>query len=151
MSTNTNEPVSHSDADALRNLFVGRSIQSVEGETLTLDDGTRLRIEANEGCGGCTDGWFQIMKTEGFQNRIMNVEVVERGVMAEESADEEWMRSLAWLNSPFRGDYRPAEVFELFVYGSGPGEEGSLIAQVAGDIGNGYYGWGFKIRVISEN
>jgi hypothetical protein len=131
--------VSHQDADAIRGLFLGRSIQSVENNVMTLDDGTRLLVEGNDGCGGCPDGYFEVMMTDGFQNRIMNVEVVERNATEQERTDENWAH------------IKPREVFELFVYGSGPGEEGSLIAQVAGDIGNGYYGWGFKIRVISEN
>ena len=31
--------------------------------TLTLDNGTTLTVEANEGCGGCANGWYHIKHT----------------------------------------------------------------------------------------
>lgn len=46
--------------------------------TLTLDNDTTLTVEANEGCGGCANGWYHITRAYKRGNktaRIMNAHV----------------------------------------------------------------------------
>lgn len=50
-------------SDEILNSIKGKSIVKIQdcGDTnliLILDDGTRLIVESNEGCGGCDNGWF---------------------------------------------------------------------------------------------
>ena len=40
---------------------------------LTLDNGTILEIEGNEGCGGCGNGWYYIDALNTCDNVITNV------------------------------------------------------------------------------
>lgn len=126
--------IEHDDLEGLRALLVGHSV-SIENDVLVLDDGTRLLVEGNEGCGGCPNGYFDLMSLNDFDNRIMNVEVVEREATSEEELAN--------------GVDVDATVFELFVYGSLT-KPGNPVVAVIGDEGNGYYGAGFTIRVMEE-
>ena len=61
-------------------LLVGRRIVSAERDGdqeayLTLDNGTRLRLVGNEGCGGCCNGWYDVKDVNKFDNVITNVEL----------------------------------------------------------------------------
>ena len=40
---------------------------------LTLDNGTELIVEGNEGCGGCSYGWFYLEELNNCDNAITNV------------------------------------------------------------------------------
>ena len=44
------------DEEGLKDLLVGHKITQIVGATLTLDDGTSLYFEGNEGC-GCSPVW----------------------------------------------------------------------------------------------
>ena len=48
--------IDHYEGERLRELFVGRRVIAAEDGVLTLDDGTRAKVEPNEGCGGCPSG-----------------------------------------------------------------------------------------------
>ena len=57
-------------------------IQYSDGQTaeLILDNGTVLIAEGNEGCGGCSNGWYYLTHLSGCDNAIMNVELVTNGI-----------------------------------------------------------------------
>ena len=50
----------HDENEQLKELFVGRRVIAAEGDVLTLDDGTRVTVDPNEGCGGCPSGWYTL-------------------------------------------------------------------------------------------
>lgn len=111
----------YSTSEDFAKLLVGHRVTSDGDYTLTLDNGTRLIIEPNEGCGGCSAGWYDVDFLNGTDNAITSVEI--------EYGDED------------------TDVFTLFVYADSIRTE---LFQVTGDVGNGYYGSGFKIRVKKE-
>lgn len=123
---------SHSAPD-LRELFVGRRIVSssyeVPGNVLfELDNGVRLRLIPNEGCGSsCGNGIFTLTDFSKFDHVITRVTVTDN-------------------KKDLHGDGAQA-VLELFVYGEGLSEK---VAEVKGTAGNGYYGRGFTIQVLRE-
>lgn len=43
---------------------------------ITLDDGVELIAMGNEGCGGCSNGWYFLTHVETCDNAIMGVEVL---------------------------------------------------------------------------
>lgn len=49
--------------------------EEVDGQTalLTLDNGTQLLLEGNEGCGGCGNGWFFLQDLNTCNNVITDV------------------------------------------------------------------------------
>lgn len=57
------------------------SVTEVDDQTaeLTLDNGVVLVAEGNEGCGGCSNGWYFLTALNSCDNAITNVEVVEDG------------------------------------------------------------------------
>lgn len=119
------DPIYHDEDERLDDLFVGRKVVSVDegASTLTLDDGTILEVIPNNGCGGCTSGWYLLDALNTWDNVIMRVSVVQS------DASDDW------------GDKR----YDLFVYAEN-GDIGSVVT-VSGSDGNGYYGTGFAIRV----
>jgi hypothetical protein len=48
----------------------------VTEDTLELDNGTLLTLAGNEGCGGCSEGWYDLEELNGCGNVITNVELV---------------------------------------------------------------------------
>lgn len=46
---------------------------------LTLDNGVVLIAEGNEGCGGCSNGWYFLTELNSCDNAITNVEVIADG------------------------------------------------------------------------
>lgn len=109
------------DSQGIADLLIGRKVEYAKDGVLILDDGSRLEIIPNEGCGGCTSGWFDITELNEVDNVITRAEVVYR--------EEDTM-------------YSP-DVYSIFVYAE---NKKLLLAKVAGDIGNGYYGAGFTIE-----
>lgn len=47
-----------SDAGLYTQLLRGRYVTSIDDGIITLDDGTELHIDGNDGCGGCESGWY---------------------------------------------------------------------------------------------
>ena len=125
---------------ALGEALIGRSVVSVklggdlprlggwrhtEGKVV-LDDGTELLMAGNEGCGGCSNGWFELKRLNDMPvNGITNVEIdyEDRG---------------------YHGDEQP-EVYRIFVLAQDRRFE---LATIEGDTGNGYYGTGFWFSVV---
>lgn len=113
-----------SDAGLYTQLLRGRYVTSVEGSVITLDDGTELYIYGNEGCGGCSSGWYWLEETfkQGSRRaRIMSAYV---------DYDED--------------DKEPPSVYTIFVMVDGNPTQLPL-ATVRGNDGNGYYGTGFTL------
>lgn len=96
--------------------------------TLTLDNDTTLTVEANEGCGGCANGWYHITRAFYRGNktaRIMNARV-------EYSQDDNYVDGY--------------EVYTIFVMIEGNQTQLPL-ATLRGDDGPGAYGTGFTLTV----
>lgn len=105
-------------------LLQGRYVTSINDGIITLDDGTELHIDGNDGCGGCESGWYwleQVYKQGSRNARIMSAFV---------DYDED--------------DKEPPSVYTLFVMVDGNPTQLPL-ATVRGDDGNGYYGTGFTL------
>lgn len=110
----------------------GRYVMEIDDEfdTITLDDGTILEVEGNEGCGWCRSGWYELVNVykQGNSNaRIMSAHVACD--IDEENDDE--------------GSVDP-HVYTLFVMVDG-NPEFLPLATIRGDDGNGGYGTGFRV------
>lgn len=113
----------------------GRYVVEIDNEfdTITLDDGTVLEVEGNEGCGWCRSGWYDLInvfKQGSSSARIMSAHVACD--IDEESDDESEDRAV------------DPHVYTLFVMVDG--NPGFLpLATIRGDDGGGGYGTGFRI------
>lgn len=139
-------------AERLRELLVGRSIVSaaVVDEkpepytagptgTLTLSDGTVLKVWGNEGCGGCSAGWYELSALNAPGGVITNVEVDEKPDEDYGTCPECKAEGRGWdYDCPHRGWYR------VFVVTA---DERTMLASFEGSDGNGYYGTGWWLRV----
>ena len=139
-------------AERLRELLVGRSIVSaaVVDEkpepytagptgTLTLSDGTVLKVWGNEGCCGCSAGWYELSALNAPGGVITNVEVDEKPDEDYGTCPECKAEGRGWdYDCPHRGWYR------VFVVTA---DERTMLASFEGSDGNGYYGTGWWLRV----
>ena len=117
------------DSDDLSPILAGRYVTKVDGDTLTLDDGTVLEFEGNEGC-TCGSGTYDLTKLfqRGTPNaRIMSADVTTR------LTDED--------------DEYSDVIYTLFVIVD---DERLPLAEFEGNDGNGYYGSGFNITVTRK-
>ena len=117
------------DSDDLSPVLAGRYVTKVDGDSLTLDDGTVLEFEGNVGC-DCGSGTYDL--TELFQRgtptaRIMSADVTTR------LTDED-------------DEYSDA-IYTLFVIVD---DERLPLAEFEGNDGNGYYGSGFRVTVTRK-
>lgn len=110
------------DEEKIRELLVGRKVK-VDGDNLILDNGIVLEVIANEGCGGCSSGWYSITKLNEVDNAITNVEFDCDGDVANEDDDTS---------------------YKIFVFCE---DTRIKLLQVDGSDGNGYYGTGYTIIV----
>lgn len=116
-------------SDDLSPVLAGRYVTKVDGDTLTLDDGTVLELEGNVGC-DCGSGTYDL--TELFQRgtptaRIMSADVTTR------LTDED--------------DEYSDVIYTLFVIVD---DERLPLAEFEGNDGNGYYGSGFRVTVTRK-
>lgn len=116
--------IDESDATRIQALFFGRKVTKVADDRLLLDDGTKLRVVANQGCGGCSAGWYELKALNSCDNAITRAEVVEEDISTDEYGEE--------------------RRYTLFVLAE---DKRVNLAVVEGDDGNGYYGTGFEIVV----
>jgi len=116
--------INWNDSEAIRTLLMGHKVAKVGENSLILDDGTQLAIQPNEGCGGCSSGWYGLDElNECPDNAIMNVEFDEDG------EEDDW-------------DY--SRIFRVFVLAA---DRRIKLWEVSGTDGNGYYGTGYWITV----
>lgn len=118
------ETLRHTNTEEIAALLIGRSITDVVNENFILDDGTKLQVVPNEGCGGCISGYYSV----DFMNKVDNV----------------------ITNVTFSEDYeeRYRTVYTINVYTEGTySENGEPLLSVSGSDGNGYYGTGYRINV----
>lgn len=109
--------------ESIRRLIEGRRIVSVTADRkIRLDTGVELQFEANEGCGGCGSGWYEITHLGDVDNVVTKVS----------------------FNHEEYGE-GGGQRYELFVY---TGEERINLLTVEGNDGNGYYGTGYRINII---
>lgn len=117
------------DQETIKELLIGRKVTKVNEGTLELDDGKRLTIKGNEGCGGCSSGWYELTElNECPDNAIMNVEF-----------EHETAGDLKY--------YDEDQTFRVFVLAA---DRRIKLWEVEGNDGNGYYGTGYWIRVTDE-
>ena len=114
----------YDEEEKIKELLMFRKIIRVDNNTLYLDNGIELEILPNEGCGGCSSGWYSIEEINGCDNAITNVEFECK------CTDEEYHQE----------DYS----YKIFVFAE---DTKIKIVQVDGSDGNGYYGTGYEIRV----
>lgn len=121
------EILDESDENKIEKLLIGRKVKvDYKNDILILDNGIRLKIRANEGCGSCSSGWYSITKLNEVDNAITNVEFVCDGnVEDKESYDD--------------------TSYKIFVFCE---DTRIKLLQVDGSDGNGYYGTGYSIDVI---
>lgn len=93
---------------------------------LVLDDGTKAYIRGNEGCGGCSNGYYNLKHLATVDNVITSVRLATETSCYDEYSDEDVS-------------------YRIFVYA---GAEEINLMQVDGTDGNGYYGTGYEITVV---
>lgn len=117
--------IDHCEKSRIRELFLGRKIIAVDNAelTLTLDNGAVIRVDPNEGCGGCSSGSYGVDGLNSFDEVVItNVETT-----CDDNGDE--------------------TVYKIFAIGaSGIKRE---VVSVSGDDGNGYYCTGFCLYVTA--
>lgn len=109
------------DEKEIKKLLMYRKVEKISEDELLLDNGIVLKIQANEGCGGCSAGWYAITELNGCENTITNVE------LESETLDEYGEMS-----------------YKIFVLAA---DKRIKLLQVDGNDGNGYYGTGYSITV----
>lgn len=116
--------IEYYDEKDISDMLIGHKVVGVDGgDTLVLDNGTKLLVEPNEGCGGCESGWYDIEHIASCNNAITNVEF--------DCYDEE-------------DKWDCYTHYKIFVIADGIRTE---LLDVYGTDGNGYYGTGYSIDV----
>ena len=113
------------DEKEIKELLIGRKVK-VEGDNLILDNGIILEVIANEGCGGCSSGWYSITKLNEVDNAITDVQFICDDIEPNE-----------------KNDYSDTS-YKIFVFCE---DTRINLLQVDGSDGNGYYGTGYTITV----
>lgn len=108
----------------IRELLLYHKIVKVENDTLYLDNGTELEVCPNQGCGGCSSGWYYLTELNDCDNAITNVEFACDDINSEDSYND--------------------TSYKIFVLAE---NKKIKILQVDGSDGNGYYGSGYSIMV----
>ena len=117
------------DDDDLSPVLAGRYVTKVDGDTLTLDDGTVLEFEGNEGC-TCGSGTYDLTKL--FQRGTPNARIMSADVTTRLTDEDD--------------EYSDA-IYTLFVIVD---DERLPLAEFEGNDGNGYYGSGFHVTVTRK-
>ena len=115
--------IEYYEKEKIKDLLMFRKVVEVKDDTLILDNGTELQILPNEGCGGCSAGWYSLIELNECDNVITNVEF---------ECDDDTV------------DEYDGTSYKIFVYAE---NQKLKLLQVDGDDGNGYYGTGYSIVV----
>lgn len=121
----------HYDHAHIRELLMGRRVRVVGNDRLVLDNGIALRIVPNEGCGGCSNGAYDIESLNGCDNAITSVEVTDDDLDGVDG----------------RGHENEARRYSVFVFAD---NQRINLIEVEGTDGNGCYGTGFRIVVEAD-
>lgn len=113
--------ISQSDDAATANLLVGHSVIEVKDHTMILDNGTTVEVQPNEGCGGCSNGRYQL-------EELNRCEAVITSVRLHCSDDDQY----------------DAHTYTIFVLAA---NKEQVLLSVKGDDDNGYYGTGYQLLV----
>ena len=117
------------DEKEIKELLIGRKVKVVgdkgQSATLELDNGLILEVLANEGCGGCSNGWYSIWNLNNVDNAITNVEF---------ECDDLDPKENDWNDTSYK----------IFVFCE---DTRINLLDVTGSDGNGYYGTGYSITV----
>jgi hypothetical protein len=122
-----NKEIGYYEEEKIKELLMFRKIIKVENDTLFLDNGTKLEIIPNEGCVGCSAGWYSVAELNECDNAITNVEFICEDIDDPNSYDE--------------------TSYKIFVYAE---NKKIKAVQVDGGDGNGYYGTGYSIMVKAK-
>ena len=119
----------------LKELLVGRRIVAVKDEGydnsgLVLDNGVTLYVVPNEGCGGCTAGWWWIERIDKADSAITDVRWDEKTFNYDENHEEDC-------------DIR----VKIFVYTESDIEAKEILT-LEGYEDNGFYGEGFELFLV---
>lgn len=105
-----------------------KAVEVADDAILTLDNGTRIKVRANEGCGGCSNGWYSVTHVAEVDNIITGVRCEVEPVGEASIYSEEY-------------------VYRVFVVTAA--EEIEAVT-VEGDDGNGYYGSGYSLTLLED-
>ena len=121
--------IDHTEEEAIRMLLTGRRIVSAHEDTLTLDNGTTVKVIPNSGCGGCTSGGYWLEHIAAVDNIITDVRIDSEQV-----------------GEPRAGGDDGAFRYSIFVFADAV--EINAVT-VEGDDGNGYYGTGYRLLITA--
>lgn len=111
------------DHKKIEELLTGRMITSViNHDTMVLDNGVKVEVIPNDGCCGCASGDYHLDELNECEAVITSVRLEDQEVDGED-----------------------AHVYKIFVLAA---NKERVLLSVSGDDGNGYYGTGYRLRVI---
>lgn len=113
--------INQDEEDRIKRLLVGRMIVNVDNDDFVLDNGVRVKVEPNEGCGGCASGWYDISQIDKFEAVITSVRT-----------------------DAVEGESEYETKYRIFVLA---GDREQMVLEVSGEDGNGYYGTGYELVV----
>lgn len=122
--------ISFRDTESIRELLVGHSVVNVnvDENTLTLDNGVQVSVAPNSGCWGCPSGNYSVTSINTVENVITNVKVKTKT------------------------NENDKTVYSVIVYSSGVSHKNKdTLLTVSGSDGNGWYGTGFELEIMSVN
>lgn len=116
--------LSYEDESDIQKLLLGRRIvaTSFTDHTITLNNGTVIRVIPNEGGCSCGSGDYELTSLATVDNIITDVRIV---------------------NSP-SDDYGDGEGYRIFVVADAAEIN---VLQVDGNDGSGYYGTGYSLHI----
>ena len=121
------------DEDAIREMLLGRTVTKVSDDMLELDDGTRLTIAPNEGCGGCSSGWYELEELNDCPNNMVMAVEFECDAGPEYTIDPVTGYASAGVTS-----------YKMFVLAA---DRRIKLLEVNGTDGNGWYNTGYWVDV----
>ena len=112
----------------IKELLMFRKVINVDNHVMTLDNGTKVEVVPNEGCGGCASGGYYLDELNECDAVITSVR----------------------LDTEDAKDGEDAHIYKIFVLAANEKDE-QLLLSVSGDDGNGYYGTGYHLEVTVKS